>query len=46
MEIVIVLLKTRAKNNAIWVIVNRLIKCAHFIVMENTWTLDQLARAY
>ena len=37
---------TQRKNNAIWVIVDRLTKTAHFIAMRNTWTLDQLARAY
>jgi len=26
--------------------VDRLTKTAHFIAMGNTWTLDQLARAY
>jgi len=40
------LLKTRAKNNAIWVIVDRLIKSIHFIAMANTWTLYQLTLAY
>ena len=34
------------KHNSIWVIVDRLTKSAHFIAMKNTWTLDQLARAY
>ena len=37
---------TWRKNNAIWVIVDRLTKTAHFIVMGNTWTMDELARAY
>jgi len=37
--------KTRSKNNAIWVIVDRLTKYAHFIAMTNTWTQDQLGRA-
>ena len=37
---------TQRKHNAIWVIVDRLTKSAHFIAMRNTWTLDQLARAY
>ena len=36
---------TQRKNNAIWFIVDRLTKMAHFITMRNTWTLDQLARA-
>ena len=37
---------TQRKHNAIWVIVDRLMKSAHFIAVRNTWTLDQLARAY
>ena len=36
----------KAKNNAIWVIVDKLTKTAHFLAMANTWTLDQLAHAY
>jgi len=40
------LLKTRGKNNAIWVIADRLTKSAHFLAMEDTWTLDQLPHAY
>jgi len=36
---------TQRKHNAIWVIVDRLTKSAHFIAMRNMWTLDQLARA-
>jgi len=46
MDFVVGLPPTQKKNNAIWVIVDRLMKMAHFIAMRNTWTLDQLARAY
>jgi len=47
MDFVVGLPLTRRKNNAIWgLIVDRLTKIAHFIAMRNTWTLDQLARAY
>jgi len=46
MDFVIGLSLTPPKNNAIWVIVDRLTKSAHFIAMRNTWALDQLARAY
>jgi len=45
-DFVVGLLLTQQKNNAIWVIVDRLMKTTHFIAMRNTWTLDQLARAY
>jgi len=37
---------TQKENNAIWVIVNQLTKTAHFIAMENTWTLDRLSQPY
>ena len=40
------LLEARGKINAIWMIVDRLTKSAHFIALANTWTLDQLTRAY
>ena len=46
MDFVIGLPLTQRKNNAIWVIVDRLTKSAYFITIRNTWTLDQLARAY
>jgi len=46
MDFVIGLPLTQRKHNSIWVIVDRLTKSAHFIAMKNTWTLDQLARAY
>jgi len=46
MDFVIGLSLTQQKHNSIWVIVDRLTKSAHFIAMKNTWTLDQLARAY
>jgi len=37
---------TQRNNNVIWVIVDRLTKMAYFIAIRNTWTLDQLTRAY
>ena len=37
---------TQRKNNAIWIFVDQLTKMTHFIAKRNTWTLDQLARAY
>ena len=46
MDFVIGLLLTQRKNNAIWVIMDRLTESVHFKAMRNTWTLDQLARAY
>ena len=38
--------KTPRGMNKIWVIVDRLTKAAIFIPMKETWTMDQLARAY
>ena len=46
MDFVMGLPKTRCMNNIIWEIVDRVTKSTNFIVMENTWTLDQLAHAY
>jgi len=46
MDFVVGLPLTQRKNNATWVVVDPLIKTAHFIVIGNTWTLDRLARAY
>jgi len=46
MDFVVGLPLTQRNKNAIWVIVDRLTKTAHFMAMRNTWTLDQLARAY
>ena len=46
MDFVAGLSMTQRKNNAISVIVDRLTETAHFTAMRNTWTLDQLARAY
>ena len=45
MDFMVGLPLTQRKNNAIWVIMDRLTKMAHFIAMRNTWTLDQLPRA-
>ena len=46
MDFVVGLPPTQRKNNVIYVILDRLAKTAYFIAMRNTWTLDQLARAY
>ena len=46
MDFVMGLPKTRSKNSGIWVIVDTLTKSMRFIIMEYTWTLDQLACAY
>lgn len=37
---------TRSGKDKIWVIVDRLTKTVRFIAMKETWTMDQLARAY
>jgi len=46
MDFMVGLPLTQRKNNAIWVILDRLIKTAHFIAMRNTLILGQLAWAY
>ena len=42
-DFVVSLPLTQRKNNAIWVVGDRLTRTTHFIAMQNTWTLDQLA---
>ena len=46
MDFVVGLPLPQRKNNAIWVVVDRLTKTAHFIAMQNTWTLDRLVGVY
>lgn len=36
--------RTRRGNTAIWVIVYRLTKCAHFVLVPETYGADQLAK--
>ena len=38
--------RTRSRNDTLWVIMDRLIKSARLIPMNNQWDMDQLARAY
>ena len=46
MDFVIRLPHTRANYNAIWVIVDRLTKAAHFLAIRNNFSLDRLAELY
>ena len=46
MDFVMGLPRTSKGNNAIWVIVDRLTKTAHFIPIKEDFSLDQLARIY
>ncbi|RVW68715.1 Transposon Tf2-2 polyprotein [Vitis vinifera] len=46
MDFVIGLLRTLGGNNAIWVIVDRLTKSAHFLPMKVNFSLDRLASLY
>ena len=46
MDFVIGLPKTLRKNDAVWVIVDRLTKSAHFLPIKWGTTLEQLARKY
>ena len=38
--------RTRAGHDKVWVIVDRLTKTARFIPMNETWSMDKLAKAY
>ncbi|RVW95658.1 Transposon Ty3-I Gag-Pol polyprotein [Vitis vinifera] len=46
MDFVIGLARTLGVNNAIWVIVDRLTKSAHFLPMKDNFSLDRLASLY
>ncbi|XP_070002165.1 uncharacterized protein [Nicotiana sylvestris] len=46
MDFVVGLPRTRQKFNAIWVIVDRLTKSAHFLPVVTTYSSEQLARVY
>ncbi|GMI70223.1 hypothetical protein HRI_000691600 [Hibiscus trionum] len=37
---------TPSKKNSVWVIVDRFTKCAHFIPVHTTYSLDKLADLY
>ena len=46
MDYVIGLPRSSRGNNAIWVIVDRLTKSAHFIPIKNTYSMDRMATTY
>ena len=46
MDFVIRLPRTQAGYNAIWVIVDRLTKSAHFLVIRNNLSLDRFVELY
>ena len=46
MDFVTGLLRTRRQHDAIWVIVDRLTKSAHFLPVSNDDPLDKLAQLY
>ena len=38
--------KTRRQHDSIWVIVDRMTKCAHFILQKSTYRAEDYARLY
>ena len=46
MDFVTHLPRTSRKHDAVWVIVNRLTKSAHFLTVQMTFTLDEFYRLY
>ena len=46
MNFVVGLPRTRSGKDAIWVIVDRLTKLAHFLPIRISYSLDRLARLY
>ena len=37
---------TASRKNAIWVIVDRLTKSAHFVPIHDSWAMDRLTQLY
>ena len=46
MDFVVGLPHTQASYNAIWVIMDRLTKSAHFLAIRNNFSLDKLGKLY
>ena len=46
MDFVTHLARTSRKNDAVWVIVDRLTKLAHFLVVRMTFTLEEFCQVY
>ena len=46
MDFVTHLSRTQRRHDAVWVIVDRLIKSAHFLVVRMTFTLEELCQLY
>jgi len=46
MDFIVGLLRTQKLQDAIWVVVDRLTKSAHFLAMKATFNLEQLANLY
>nr|GEX38339.1 putative reverse transcriptase domain-containing protein [Tanacetum cinerariifolium] len=46
MDIVIKIPKTQSENDTIWLVIDRLTKSAHFLLMKQTDPIDKLARLY
>ena len=46
MDFVTHLLRTQRRNDAVWVIVDRLIKSAHFLAVRMTFTLEEFFWLY
>jgi len=46
MDFVMSLPHSVSKKNAIWIIVDRLTKLAHFLPIKDTWGVEKLAQLY
>ena len=46
MDFVVGLPRTKRKNDSIWVVVDRLTKCAHFFPVKSTYLAEDYARIY
>ena len=46
MDFIVGLPRTRRQNDSIWVIVDRLTKSAHFIIVKSIYSVEEYARLY
>ena len=46
MDFIVGLPRTKTNHDAIWVIVDRLTKSAHFLPIKETYTVDRLVEIY
>lgn len=46
MDFITGLPRTPSSKNAIWVVIDRLVKVAHFLLIKDNWAIEDLAKLY